>query len=102
VRGKTAKRIRRLARRQLFVANLTGQVPVANSPGEAEYQLRRVSKALKRLWKQGSNPRSLQWVDSWKQSRNNSLIIADESSNFTWNDRSSETPPSTSLTSEGQ
>lgn len=102
MRGKTAKRIRRLAQRQLFVANLTGQVPVPNTPGEAEYQLKRVSKALKRLWKQGSNPRSLRWVDSFKQSSRSSLIVMDESTNFTMPSSDSLTPTPTSPACEKQ
>jgi len=63
VRGKTAKRIRKLALRRLFLSHISSQVPVPSSPEEAEFQFKRMHRALKRLWKQGSNPRSLNWLD---------------------------------------
>lgn len=68
MRGKTAKRLRRLALRQMFIGHLTERVPMPESAAEADYQFKRMSKALKRLWKQGSKPRSLAWVDDKKAS----------------------------------
>lgn len=67
MRGKTAKRIRRVGRQQLFAGHLSKQIPLPQSGAEADYQMKRMSKTLKRLWRQLSKPKSLSWVDEKKQ-----------------------------------
>ena len=63
MRGKTAKRIRRLARRVMFKQHLDKTMPLPRSAAEADFQLKQVSKELKRRWRLESNPHSLAWVD---------------------------------------
>jgi hypothetical protein len=45
-------------------------MPLPQSAAEADFQLKKVSKELKRRWLQESNPHSLTWVDEkWRYLR---------------------------------
>lgn len=62
MRGKTAKRLRKLATFHLFAGHMKEAIRFPNTPEEAYTQHRRMQKILKKSWKLRSKPKSLRWV----------------------------------------